>query len=89
MSTANVPPDTPNEDRALDAIHRRARELADQAPPLTSEQMVLLRAVFSHPLGLQFGHPEGRRVRNLAHCGRRHRPASAGCQRAALGAVLT
>ena len=30
------------------AIHRRARELADQAPPLTSEQMVLLKAVFSH-----------------------------------------
>jgi hypothetical protein len=48
MSTANVPSDTPNEDRALDAIHRRARELADLAPPLTSEQMVLLKSVFSH-----------------------------------------
>ena len=33
------------------AIQRRARELADQAPPLTSEQMVLLKAVFSHPSG--------------------------------------
>ena len=32
------------------AIHRRARELADQAP-LTAEQMVLLKAVFSHREG--------------------------------------
>ena len=31
-----------------EAIHRRTRELADQAPPLTSDQMVLLKAVFSH-----------------------------------------
>ena len=48
MSTANVPSDTPNEDRALDAIRRRARELADQGPAFTAEQMILLRAVFSH-----------------------------------------
>ena len=51
MSTANVPSDTPNEDRAMDAIRRRARELADQAPPLTPEQMVLLKAVFRHQSG--------------------------------------
>ena len=31
-----------------EAIHRRARELADQGPPLTGEQVVLLNAVFSH-----------------------------------------
>ena len=34
-----------------EAIHRRTRELADQAPPLTSEQMILLKAVFSHQSG--------------------------------------
>ena len=33
-----------------EAIHRRARDLADQAP-LTGEQMVLLKAVFSHRSG--------------------------------------
>ena len=48
MSTANVPSETLNEDRALDAIRRRARELADQGPAVTAEQMVLLNAVFSH-----------------------------------------
>jgi hypothetical protein len=32
------------------AIHPCARERADQAPP-TSEQMVLLKAVFSHRSG--------------------------------------
>ena len=31
-----------------EAIHRRARELADHPPQLTPEQMVLLNAVFSH-----------------------------------------
>jgi hypothetical protein len=31
-----------------EAIQQRARELADQALPLTSEQMVLLKAIFSH-----------------------------------------
>ena len=30
------------------AIHRRPRELADQGPAVTAEQMVLLNAVFSH-----------------------------------------
>jgi hypothetical protein len=30
------------------AIHRCARELADQGPAVTAEQMVLLKAVFSH-----------------------------------------
>ena len=44
MSTANVPSDTPNEDRALDAIRRRA----DQAPALAPEQLVLLKLVFGH-----------------------------------------
>ena len=34
-----------------EAIRRRARELADQAPPLTHEQVVLLKAVFSHRRG--------------------------------------
>ena len=36
------------ENRLPEAIQQRARELADQAPPLTSEQLVLLKAVFSH-----------------------------------------
>ena len=36
------------------AIHLRARELADQAP-LTPEQMVLLKAVFSHRSGAADG----------------------------------
>ena len=30
------------------AIPRLARELADQPPPLTAEQMVLLRRIFDH-----------------------------------------
>jgi hypothetical protein len=51
MSTANAQSETSNEERAVDAIRRRARELADEAPPLTSEQMVLLKAVFSHRSG--------------------------------------
>jgi hypothetical protein len=33
------------------AIHPRARERADLVPPLTAEQMVLLKAVFSHTSG--------------------------------------
>jgi hypothetical protein len=33
------------------AIHRRARELADQAPPLNAQQIVLLRAVFGYRSG--------------------------------------
>jgi hypothetical protein len=48
MSSANAPSDESNEEGAMYAIRRRARELADQAPPLTSEQLVLLKAVFSH-----------------------------------------
>jgi hypothetical protein len=51
MSTANAQSETSNEERAMDAIRRRARELADDAPPLTSEQMVLLKSVFSHQSG--------------------------------------
>ena len=31
-----------------EAIHRRPRELADQAPSLNPRQMTLLNAVFSH-----------------------------------------
>jgi len=31
-----------------EAIQQRARDLADLAPPLTSEQLILLKAVFSH-----------------------------------------
>ena len=31
-----------------EAIQQRARELADQGPAFTAEQMILLRAVFSH-----------------------------------------
>ncbi len=31
-----------------EAIHRRARELADQGAAFTAEQMILLRAVVSH-----------------------------------------
>ena len=42
------PSDELSEDRVRAAIQQRARELADLAPPLTSEQMVLLKAVFSH-----------------------------------------
>ena len=50
-----VPPPRPSdglsEDQVRAAIEQRARELADQAPPLTSEQMILLKAVFSHQSG--------------------------------------
>ena len=50
-----VPPPRPSdklsEDRVRAAIQQRARELADDAPALTTEQMVLLRAVFSHRSG--------------------------------------
>ena len=34
-----------------EAIHRRAHELADEAPSVTSEQMVVLKAVFSDRSG--------------------------------------
>jgi len=34
-----------------EAIHRRTRELADQAPPLTPEQLALLEVVFRHESG--------------------------------------
>jgi hypothetical protein len=44
-------PDGRLEDRVRGAIELRARELADLAPPLTSQQMVLLKAVFSHREG--------------------------------------
>ena len=47
----NSRPATTSEKPARQAIERRARELADQAPPLTAEQMVLLKAVFSHTSG--------------------------------------
>ena len=40
-----------SENGVPEAIQQRARELADQAPPLTSEQLVLLKAVFSHTSG--------------------------------------
>ena len=45
------PSDKLSEDRVRAAIQQRARELADLAPPLTSEQMILLKAVFSHTSG--------------------------------------
>jgi hypothetical protein len=51
MSTASASLGTSIEERATDAIRRRARELADQAPALTAKQMTLLRAVFSHGSG--------------------------------------
>jgi excisionase family DNA binding protein len=41
-------PDGRSEDRVRGAIEQRARELADLARPLTCEQFVLLKAVFSH-----------------------------------------
>ena len=41
----------PSEIHVREAIQQRARELADLAPPLTPEQMVLLKAVFSHRSG--------------------------------------
>jgi hypothetical protein len=41
----------PSEIHVREAIQQRARELADQAPPLTSEQMILLRAVFRQRSG--------------------------------------
>ena len=44
-------PLTASEKPVRAAIEQRARELADQAPPLTSEQVVLLKAVFSHRSG--------------------------------------
>ena len=50
-----VPPSRPSdalsEDQVRAAIQERARELADLAPPLISEQMILLKAVFSHTSG--------------------------------------
>ena len=50
-----VPPARPSgalsQDQVRAAIEQRARELADLAPPLTGEQVVLLRAVFSHQSG--------------------------------------
>jgi hypothetical protein len=51
MSSANAPSDTSNEEPALDAILRRARELADEAPSLTSEQIMLLRSIFVNRAG--------------------------------------
>ena len=47
----NSRPATTSEKPARQAIERRARELADQAPPLTAEQVVLLKAVFGHRSG--------------------------------------
>jgi hypothetical protein len=44
-------PDGRSEDRVRAAIEQRARELADQAPQLTAEQVFLLRAVFNHRSG--------------------------------------
>ena len=41
-------PSASSESGVRAAIQQRARELADDAPALTTEQMVLLRAVFSH-----------------------------------------
>lgn len=41
----------PSEIHVREAIQQRARELADLAPPLTSEQMILLRAVFRQRSG--------------------------------------
>ena len=50
-----VPPprssDGLSEDRVRAAIQQRVRDLADLAPPLTSEQLVLLKAVFNHTSG--------------------------------------
>jgi hypothetical protein len=44
-------PDTRIDDKTIAAIQRRARELADQAPPLTAQQVLLLRAVFAKRAG--------------------------------------
>lgn len=38
-------------DTTTAAIRRRAKELADNAPPLTAQQVLLLRAVFANPAG--------------------------------------
>jgi|KBSSwiStaDraftv2_1062776.scaffolds.fasta_scaffold3437353_1 hypothetical protein len=35
----------------LASIRRRAKELADQAPPLTAQQVLLLRAIFANRAG--------------------------------------
>jgi hypothetical protein len=35
----------------LAAIRRRAKELADQAPPLTAQQILLLRSIFANQAG--------------------------------------
>ena len=49
-----VPPPRPSDGLSEDrraAIEQHARELADLAPPLTSEKILLLKAVFSHQSG--------------------------------------
>jgi hypothetical protein len=38
-------------DTTMAAIRRRAQELADKAPPLTAQQLLLLRAVLANPAG--------------------------------------
>ena len=40
-----------SEIRVREAIQQCARELADQGPAFNAEQMILLRAVFSHRSG--------------------------------------
>jgi hypothetical protein len=39
------------DDKTRTAIRRRAQELADQAPPLSARQVLLLRAIFANRAG--------------------------------------
>ncbi len=39
------------DDTTMAAIRRRAQELADQAPPLTAQQVLVLRAIFANRAG--------------------------------------
>ena len=39
------------DDTTTAAIRRRAKELADQAPPLTAQQVLLLRSIFANRAG--------------------------------------
>lgn len=43
-------------DKTMTAIRLRAVELANQAPPLTSVQIVQLRAIFGTSVGTAVGH---------------------------------
>lgn len=46
-----MPEHSGRDQEKLASIRRRAKELADQAPPLTSQQVLLLRSIFANRAG--------------------------------------